>query len=311
MSEHQYTFTILTPTYNRAGTLHRVHESLKRQTCRDFEWLIVDDGSTDRTHEAVQAWQAQAEFPIRYIWQKNQHKKTAFNRGVREARGEFIITLDSDDEVSPDALQILKDAWDNIPPAQRDRYVGVTGLCARPDGVVVGDRFPQDVFDASAVDLYFRYRIKGEKFGSLRTDVLRRFPFPDDVAGFVPESLIWWAMARAGYQNRCINRVVRIYHPSADGISRGAVSVRNNAQGLYLLAWDVLEHHMEWFRFRPKVFLMAAARFTRFRLDLEHSGVPTAVQAYPLTNAAARVLVALMWPMGYALYRRDQRRGVA
>lgn len=310
MSEPRYAFTILTPTYNRVATLHRVHESLKRQTCRDFEWLIVDDGSTDRTHDAVLAWQAKPDFPIRYVWQKNQHKKTAFNRGVREAQGEFVITLDSDDEIPPDSLQILKDAWENIPSDQRDKYVGVTGLCARPDGEIVGDRFPQDVFDASAVDLYFRYRIKGEKFGSLRTEVLRRFPFPEEVAGFVPESLIWWAMARAGYQNRCINQVVRTYHASEDGLSRAPVSIRNNAQGLYLLAWDTLEHHMDWFRYRPKDFLMAAARYTRFRLDLEHSGVPTAVQAYPLTQPVARMLVAVMWPAGYALHRRDRRRGL-
>ncbi|MCD0505021.1 glycosyltransferase family 2 protein [Bordetella petrii] len=310
MSDPQFTFTVLTPTYNRAATLHRVYESLKRQSCRDFEWLIVDDGSTDRTHEAVQAWQAQANFPIRYIWQKNQHKKTAFNRGVREARGRFVVTLDSDDEIPPDALQILRDGWEAIPPDRREAYVGVTGLCAHPDGSIVGDRYPQDIFDTSAVDMYFRHRVKGEKFGSMRTDVLRRFPFPENVAGFVPESLIWWAMARAGYLNRCINQVVRIYHPSADGLSRGAVSVRNNAQGLYLLAWDILQHHMDWFRYRPKEFLMAAARYTRFRLDLQHSGLPTAVSAYRLTSPLARGLVFLMWPLGYALYRRDRRRGL-
>ncbi|MVW77411.1 glycosyltransferase family 2 protein [Bordetella sp. 02P26C-1] len=311
MSAPRFTFTVLTPTYNRAGTLHRVYESLLTQTCRDFEWLIVDDGSTDRTHEAVQAWQAQAPFPIRYIWQKNQHKKTAFNRGVREAQGEFIVALDSDDEIPADSLDILKEAWDSIAPAQREHYVGVTGLCARPDGAIVGDKFPQDVYDATSVDLYFRHRVRGEKFGTMRTDVLRRFPFPENVAGFVPESLIWWAIARAGYQSRFINRVVRIYHPNPEGISQGAVSVRSNAQGLYLLAWNILEHHMEWFRFRPKEFLMAAARFTRFRLDLKHSGVATALKDYPLRNVAARVLVGVMYPVGYALYRRDQRRGVA
>lgn len=86
-------FTILTPTYNRAGTLHRVYESLCQQTFKDFEWVVVDDGSTDNTHASVLAWQARAAFPIRYVWQNNQHKKTAFNRGVREARGELIVGL--------------------------------------------------------------------------------------------------------------------------------------------------------------------------------------------------------------------------
>lgn len=214
-------FTVLTPTYNRAGTLHRVYESLSRQTYRDFEWVIVDDGSTDNTHEAVLDWQQRAAFPIRYVWQNNQHKKTAFNRGVREARGELVVALDSDDEMPPEALATFKAAWDAIPPARRDSYVAITGLCARPDGSIVGDRYPQDVFDSTAVDVYFRYRIKGEKFGCMRTDILRKFPFPEDVAGFVPESLVWWAIARAGYLSRFINQVVRTYHDTPGGLSQG------------------------------------------------------------------------------------------
>lgn len=311
MTETSTFFTVLTPTYNRAGTLHRVYESLSRQTFRDFEWVVVDDGSTDNTHEAVLEWQQRADFPIRYVWQNNQHKKTAFNRGVREARGQMIVGLDSDDEMPPDALATFKAAWDAIPPARRDSYVAVTGLCARPDGSIVGDRYPQDVFDSTAVDVYFRYRIKGEKFGCMRTDILRKYPFPEDVAGFVPESLVWWAIARAGYLSRFINQVVRTYHDTPGGLSQGAVSVASNAQGLYLLAWDMLQHHLEFFRFRPREFIMAAARYTRFRLHLEHSGVPTAVQAYRLTQPWARVMVGVMWPLGYALYRRDRRRGVA
>jgi glycosyltransferase involved in cell wall biosynthesis len=197
MTDTPIFFTVLTPTYNRAGTLHRVYESLSRQTFRGFEWVVVDDGSTDNTHESILDWQARADFPIRYFWQNNQHKKTAFNRGVREARGKLIVGLDSDDEMPPDALAIFKEAWESIPPARRESYVAVTGLCARPDGSIVGDRYPQDVFDSTAVDVYFRYRVKGEKFGCMRTDILRTYPFPEDVAGFVPESLVWWAIARA------------------------------------------------------------------------------------------------------------------
>ena len=233
MNKPNYRFTVLTPTYNRAATLHRVYQSLAGQTFRDFEWLVVDDGSTDNTHQIIGEWQARAAFPIRYVWQKNQHKKTAFNRGVREARGELIVALDSDDEMTPDALAILDEAWRAIPEAERERFVAVTGLCARPDGSIVGDRFPADVFDSNAVDMYFRQRIQGEKFGCMRADVLRRFPFPQEVPGFVPESLVWWAIARQGYRSRFINRVVRIYHDSADGLSQSAVSLRGNAQGLY------------------------------------------------------------------------------
>jgi len=111
----QYRFTVFTPTSNRAHTLSRVYESLKRQTFRDFEWLIVDDGSTDNTREVVEGWQREKLFIIRYFWQKNAHKKVAFNRGVLEADGKFFITLDSDDEALPEALDILDRHWCNIP----------------------------------------------------------------------------------------------------------------------------------------------------------------------------------------------------
>lgn len=96
-------FTVFTPTYNRAHLLHRVYESLKKQTCKDFEWLIVDDGSTDATGDLIAAWQQESltDFPIRYIWQDNGHKKSAFNRGVKEAHGELFVPWDSDDVSSP------------------------------------------------------------------------------------------------------------------------------------------------------------------------------------------------------------------
>lgn len=308
MTASAYLFTVLTPTYNRADTLRRVYESLARQTLRDFEWLIVDDGSSDNTRAVVEAWQAQADFPIRYIWQKNQHKKTAFNHGVKEAQGQFVVALDSDDEILPDTLATLKEIWESIPAARRADYVAITGLCARPDGSVVGDPYPQDVFDSTAADVYFRYRIQGEKFGCMRTDILRRFPFPDDIAGFVPESLVWWAISRAGYLSRFVNRVLRVYHDNPQGLSQGAVSVQGNAQGLYLLAWDMLENHFDSLRYRPKDFVMAAARYTRFRLHLQHARMDSVLKAYPLKNSAAQALVMLMWPLAYVMYRRDRRR---
>lgn len=310
MNDPHCFFTVLTPTYNRADTLHRVYESLARQTFRDFEWLIVDDGSTDNTRELVQNWQAQADFPIRYSWQNNQHKKTAFNRGVREAGGQLLVALDSDDELLPDTLAIFKQEWDGIPAARRDAYVAVTGLCARPDGTIVGDAYPQDILDSTAADMYFRYHIRGEKFGCMRVNVLRRFPFPEGIPGFVPESLVWWAISRAGYLSRFVNRVVRVYHDNPSSLSQGPVSVHGNVPGLYLLAWDMLQHHLDGLRYRPKEFVLAAVRYTRFRLHLRHAGMSQVVRDYPLTHSGAQALVGLMWPFGYGLYQRDRKRGV-
>src|ERR1051325_4365322 len=117
-----YRFTVCTPTYNRAHTLPRVYASLKSQTFRDFEWLIVDDGSTDNTRELVEAWQRENPFPIRLLWQKNSHTRTASTRGVKAAEAELFLTMDSDDEAVPEALEVLDRHWAAIPDAQREEF---------------------------------------------------------------------------------------------------------------------------------------------------------------------------------------------
>src|SRR5664279_3180792 len=96
-------FTVFTGTRNRAHTLPRVYESLAGQTLRDFEWLIVDNESTDGTRQLVEGWQQEADFPIRYFWHENRGKHGSQNRAIGEARGELFVTLDSDDPCAPNA----------------------------------------------------------------------------------------------------------------------------------------------------------------------------------------------------------------
>lgn len=299
-------FTVLTPTYNRADVIGRTFDSLLAQDFQSFEWLVIDDGSSDHTADVVQACAQRAIFPVRYIRQDNGHKKTAFNRGVREARGELLLVLDDDDELTPGTLVRLLDVWRSIPVAERDRYIGVTGLCARADGGIVGDRYPQDVMDCTATDMYFLHRVAGEKFGCQRTEVLRQFPYPEDVPGFVPESMVWWAIARAGYLNRFVNQVVRTYHQSAGSLSDTGTGMARHAAGLYLLNWLMVEHELRYFRVSPGIFFKAAARVTRFRLGLSDTEAHVA-RTYPISHAGARLLVALMAPVGLLMHIRDRR----
>ncbi|MCQ9617126.1 glycosyltransferase [Paenalcaligenes niemegkensis] len=303
----QYQFTVLTPSYNRAHTLERAYQSLCKQSFQDFEWIIIDDGSVDSTKERVNGWQQEASFPIVYQWQENQHKKTAFNHGVRLAQGELVVALDSDDTLEPNALEQMAAAWRDIPLPQRHNYVAVIGLCQRPDGHVVGDMYPYDQFDASSLDLNFKHSIKGEKFGCLSTAVLRKFPFPEHIDGYVPESIVWRAIARAGYLTRFVNQVYRVYYDSSDSLSEQGRSTRQHALGLWLLAQDTVVNCLPWFRYRPKAFLMAAARYTRFWLHMRDMGV-SPPQGYELRGLAAWLLVIAMWPAGVVLYLRDRAR---
>lgn len=303
-------FTVFTPTYNRAQTLPRVHESLKRQTFNDFEWLVVDDGSTDNTRELIEGWQRERLFLIRYFWQENAHKKSAFNRGVREARGELFVTLDSDDEAVPEALEILNRHWLAIPESVRSGFTAVTGLCRDANGRIVGTRFPEDVFDSNSLEICYRYRVTGEKWGFQRTDVLRDFPFPEEVRGHLPEGVIWSAIA-ARYKTRFINEVLRIYHDERDSITRtgaGTGGAERNADGHAFWAREVLCNEWRWFCYRPKWFLQMASNYTRFHLHLRNAQPG---KRWPLSGFIPHLLVALMWPVGVLRFCLDVRRASA
>src|SRR5581483_7740515 len=144
VSSPRYTFTVFTATYNRAYTLPRVYHSLCSQTFRDFEWLIVDDGSTDNTPELISQWQNAGNLPIRYLRQENRGRHVAFNRGVREAQGALFLNCDSDDACVPHALERFMYHWENIPLTERDGFSAVTALCMDTDGKIMGDKFPRD-----------------------------------------------------------------------------------------------------------------------------------------------------------------------
>lgn len=306
MTENQFSFTVLTPTYNRAHTLLRAYESLCNQQFSDFEWLIIDDGSTDNTRELIEQWQENSPFPIRYVWQKNQHKKTAFNNGVKQAWGRLLVVLDSDDALAPDALNQMWACWRSIPAEQREGYIAVTGLCARPDGSIVGDKYPKDVMDMTSMDMIFRHSVKGEKFGCMQTEVLKYFPFPENIEGFVPESVVWRAIARKGYLTRFVNQVFRVYYETEGSLSEdGAQSGQKHALGLLLLARDTVVECLPWFKYQPAAFLMAAARYTRFRLHLRAGGVKLPGLAQ-LRGLMPTLLVATMYPLGVLLYLRDK-----
>src|SRR6266571_625464 len=123
-------FTVFTPTYNRGRFLPRVYESLKAQTFQDFEWLLIDDGSTDDTKALVTRWMGEASFRIRYFRQDNAGKHVATNQAVRLAEGLLLATMDSDDWYVPSALERVLHHWNAIPDDRKSLFAGVCGLFA-------------------------------------------------------------------------------------------------------------------------------------------------------------------------------------
>ena len=140
---YKYKFTIFTPTYNREYTLSRLYDDLKKQTYKDFEWLIVDDGSTDNTEELVKKFIDEDILDIRYIKKKNGGKHTAINTGVKNANGEFFFIVDSDDGLMPNSMDLVIQEWDKL--EDKSEFCGVVGLCSRmEDGKTLGTEIPEE-----------------------------------------------------------------------------------------------------------------------------------------------------------------------
>lgn len=298
-------FTVFTPTYNRAHTLHRCYESLKAQTFRDFEWLIVDDGSTDGTAALVAQWQTEALLPIVYESRPHHGAHHAHNWSLGVARGTLWIKLDSDDGCVPEALERFWHHWNNIPNDQRAGFSGVTSLCRDHLGQLVGTVFPTDPLDCTAAELEYLHKVRGEKWGFLRTEILRSLPFPEDVPGnFIPESFLWCQVS-ARYRTRHINEQLRIYWTDAPSLVHGRPNPVTNADGHRLMFQMVLNHEAHWFPRAPARLLRAAAQYTRFSLL---SGFSLGSQFKALPSSLARALWLLALPLGLALFARDSLR---
>ena len=225
--------SILTPTYNRGKLLLPLYDSLKNLTFEDFEWLIVDDGSEDDTEQYALSWIEHnienAEFPIRYIKKSNGGKHTAINRGVREAIGELILILDSDDTLPVDSLETIALYYEQC-KGYKD-CAGVCGLMAHHDGQLIGSGFPKEPMYESA--LQFRYAEKGNVTGDLlevyKTSVMREFPFPEiENERFCPESLVWNRIANK-YKLFCFNKIVYYRDYLEGGLTSKIVRIRMNS----------------------------------------------------------------------------------
>ena len=165
--------TVFTPAYNRAHTLGRTYASLCAQTCKDFVWLIVDDGSEDETAELVRAWQQQDNgFAIEYIRKENGGMHTAHNVAYENIRTELNTCIDSDDRMPPDSVELILDKWAQV---KDQGYAGMIALDADFDGNVIGADFPEGMKETT-LSGYYAGGGSGDKKLVYRTDVINSYP---------------------------------------------------------------------------------------------------------------------------------------
>ncbi len=221
--------TVFTPTYNRAKLLPRLFESLCAQTCMDFEWLIVDDGSTDNTEEVVGSFikAPKQSFPMQYIKKENGGKHTAINLGVKEAKGELFLIADSDDKLSENAIADITEVYKTI--KGDSSYAGVCGLDEDFNGEIIGSGLPQNFIDASSLDIRYRFGVTGDLKEVFRTEVMREYTFPETKGErFCPEALVWNRIADK-YKLRFFNKAVYSVEYQQGGLTANIVRIRMNS----------------------------------------------------------------------------------
>ncbi len=233
--------SIITPVYNRRMELPRALDSVKNQTYRNFEHIIIDDGSVINIDDIVDAYMKTVPFPVAYIKKPNGGVHTARNAGIKISRGKLIIPLDSDDELKPDCLKVLTEAWDKIPAEKIHEYWQVTAFCENHKGVRIGGHLPDGINQLPFNEAKYKAKSveKGEKIGMLRGDLMRALPWPEpEGVNFVSEAVNWLRLD-SQYLTWFVDDVVRIYHTDTEN-SLSNDGVKRDNQKLINMLYDRL-----------------------------------------------------------------------
>ncbi len=228
--------TVFTPTYNRGYIIETLYRSLQRQGFTDFEWLVVDDGSSDDTGKLFERWEREGNpFSIRYVYQENGGKCRAINHGLELAKGELFFTVDAGDYLTDDALEKVI-AWEKTVAGQPG-FCGVAGnlgtsVDETPNTPLNAPYWDGDLM-ARYPDAHREKRIDGERALVFYTDIHRKYLYPS-IPGenFMTEAVTWNRMARDGYRMRFFDDIIWIYEYLEDGLTKaGFRPFENNPRG--------------------------------------------------------------------------------
>ena len=277
--------TVLTPTYNRASLLINLYQSLIKQDFDDFEWVIVDDGSIDATTDIVDQFIQERQIVIIYIKQANGGKHRALNRGVKEAKGELVLIVDSDDSLPINSLSIIYSHYLDI--KDNSSIGGVCGLMAHHDGTIIGERKISSSMNLSSIEMRYKYGFVGDVCEVFKTDVLREFPFPEiENEKFCPEALVWNRIATK-YKLHYFNEVIYYRDYLDDGLTSKIVRIRMNSPIASMICYTELNQLDIPFKDKFK----AAINYWRFRLCYNGSG------SYPKLSGLWNAVAPLGWLM--------------
>lgn len=214
-----YELTVFTPAYNRSNTIARAYKSLENQTSKEFIWLIIDDGSTDNTSEMIAQIKEHASFPIEYHRKENGGRHTAVNYSYPFLKTKYVVTLDSDDELLPDAVEKMLKTWNGIPKNEYDRFWCISGREMYADnGEMVGKPYPEGINRlAGKKQRRAIMKYPGEKHCCRKVAIHIQYPFPEfPDTKFITENVVWEKINRK-YDQYCVNDIYGKYYTNSEG----------------------------------------------------------------------------------------------
>lgn len=303
MESHR--FTVFTATYNRANTLPRVYDSLLKQTFKDFEWVIIDDGSTDSTKELVDSWIKEEKIKIRYFFKENGGKHTAWRMVLNLGEGKYIITLDSDDEFVPETISVFNKNWVKIEKEKlEDDFAEIRALCIKQNGEVVGSlNFNQDSYYQ---EMFFKKRksfeyIECNNLKKLKEhgNVPERFWLFKKAKNF-PEGIRWSRMGRK-FKTRFLSNVLRVYnYDGENSLCRGFnLKTKDRYYNALVGLKYYTEENLDYFFYRPIFFIKRFILFTTYCLVV---GIGFKEMFSVWKNNYARIMWLLLFPFGWLFF---------
>lgn len=221
--------TIFTPVYNREETLTRLYESLLRQTSKDFQWVVVDDGSTDGSGELIKKFKINAPFEIVYKYVENGGKMRAINMGVSLALGEFFLIVDSDDYITDNCVEQVLTYGKTLPKSLGGMIFRKIDMKSQN---ISGKPYPKKVIDSSPIEIVYKLGIIGDKAEVFRTELLKENPFKVyEGEKFIPEALVWVKIGEE-HKMRYIDEGIYYFEYLEDGYTKNFKKLmQNNPRG--------------------------------------------------------------------------------
>lgn len=231
--------TVFTPTYNRKQKLNKLYESLLKQTNKNFEWIIVDDGSKDNTMKDVELWKKDNIIDIKYFYQENAGKMIAHNKGVKEASGELFVCVDSDDILINNAIELINIYSEKI---KNKKYIGIVTYKVLMNGNLVGNGFPTDIESATLVNLYQKYKFKGDTMLIYKTNLVEKFEFKVvNNEKFIPETYLYDKLDQLG-ELYLMREKIYVCEYLEDGYTANSANIiKNNPNSYALMANERLK----------------------------------------------------------------------